>query len=96
MPSGSGPRRPPITSGAGYLERLGEHAAAREQRRLAETASAPGRSSIDEFLTGQQAYRRNDLKGASVALELALSLQPDHFWAQYLLAVCHLRGHLET
>ena len=80
---------------AGYLERLGDGAGAEAQRRLAGSASVSGSggSSIDDFLAGQQAYRRGDLKAASVALQKALSLQPDNFWAQYLLAVCHLRAH---
>ncbi len=75
---------------AGYLERLGEHAAAREQDALAARTSASA-SSIDEFLAGEQAYRQGDLPAAIAALQRALSLEPDHFWALYLLAVCHLK-----
>lgn len=78
---------------ATYLERAGDAAAAHRERKLAETAAPTDQSPVDDFLTGQLAYRKNDLKGASDALKRALSRQPDHFWAQYLLAVCHLRAH---
>jgi eukaryotic-like serine/threonine-protein kinase len=78
---------------ASYLDLLEDRAGARDQRRLARTATVSGGSAIDDFLTGERAYRKGDLKSAVVSLQRALSLQPDHFWAQYLLAVCHLRAH---
>jgi tetratricopeptide (TPR) repeat protein len=48
---------------------------------------------IDHFLVGYQYYRVDPGK-AIQAFENALDRQPDHFWAQYWLAVCHVRdGH---
>ena len=78
---------------AACLERLGDRAGAEAQRKQAETATASTGSPVDDFLTGQQAYRQNNLKTATAALQRTLSRQPDNFWAQYLLAVCHLRAH---
>ena len=78
---------------AGYLEQLGDHKSADEFKQLAAKASATGGSSIDEYLSGERAYRSGDLKGAIVALRRALAFEPDHFWALYLLAVCQLKAH---
>jgi serine/threonine protein kinase/Tfp pilus assembly protein PilF len=78
---------------AAALERSGERDAASAERGLAKAASASGESAVDHFLTGQQAYRQNDLKRAIEAFRHALTIQPDRFWAQYLLAVCLLKEH---
>jgi len=78
---------------AGYLERLGDTSGAGEQRRLAEASAGEGDTPVDHFLAGEQAYRKHDMKKAATAFGKALSLQPDHFWAQYLLGVCHLKSH---
>jgi len=78
---------------AGYLKRLGDHSGASAEERLAAKDSLAAGSSIDEFLAGEHAYRRGDLKAASTALRRTLLLEPDHFWALYLLAVCHLKAH---
>jgi len=89
--------RPPSRSyylrRASYFERLGDHAAARQQEQMAVKESGATSTSIDEFLAGEQAYRRGNLKAAIAALRRALSIEPDDFWALYLLAVCHLKGH---
>lgn len=41
---------------------------------------------FDYYLIGQELYRRNDWRGAERALERVARLEPDHFWAQALLA----------
>ncbi len=47
-------------------------------------------SAVDHFLTAlERAKRRNPLE-AIVHCQAALRLQPDHFWAQFLLATCYL------
>jgi len=76
-----------------YLEKLGDTEGAGAQRGLAETATGAGDSAVDYFLAGEQAYRKHDLKRAAASFGKALSIQPDHFWAQYLLGVCHLKAH---
>jgi tetratricopeptide (TPR) repeat protein len=48
-------------------------------------------TAFDHFLVGQERYQRQDLDGAAQAFDAALQLQPDHFWAQCLSAVCWLR-----
>ena len=49
-------------------------------------------SSLDHFLTGVERYRRGDCKSAAADFERALQMQPDHFWAQYYLALCWLQA----
>jgi serine/threonine protein kinase/Flp pilus assembly protein TadD len=78
---------------AAYFERTGERAAAQAERDRAATAHASGPSAIEDFLAGQEAGRKRDYEGAVAAFQRALMLRPDHFWAQYLLAVCHLKAH---
>jgi tetratricopeptide (TPR) repeat protein len=78
---------------ATYLERLGDKEGAQAERRLIEPDSGSGKSSVDDFLVGEQAYRNHDYKRAVADFRHALLLRPDHFWAQYLLAICHLKTH---
>jgi tetratricopeptide (TPR) repeat protein len=42
-------------------------------------------------LIGEEQYRRGDWQEAMHSFDRALSLQPAHFWAQFFLAVCHLK-----
>src|SRR5262249_56099385 len=42
-------------------------------------------------LLGEDQYRRGDWEQAMRSFNHALSLQPAHFWAQFFLAVCHLK-----
>jgi tetratricopeptide (TPR) repeat protein len=73
---------------ARYLEVLGrvrEAAAARKRADALRPVDA-----VDFFLLGDEAYRRKDLDQAIAHFQSALRRQPDHFWAQYLLAVCYL------
>src|SRR5262249_21773298 len=54
-------------------------------------AFLPPEGALDHFLVGEEQYRRGDWKQAMHAFNRALSLQPAHFWAQFFLAVCHLK-----
>jgi serine/threonine-protein kinase len=75
---------------AHLLEQLGEQAGARKDRDRA--ASLPPEGALDQFLAGEERYRRGDWGQAMDSFNRALSLQPGHFWAQFFLAVCHLKG----
>jgi len=55
----------------------------------------------DFFLAGVAAHDRGDLSLAIREFGGALRLQPDHFWARYLQAICYLKlpsgpGHLHA
>jgi eukaryotic-like serine/threonine-protein kinase len=78
---------------AAYIERIGDPDAAEDERRKAEDVPESGNSAVDDFLAGEQAYRNHDFKRAVSAFQRTLLLKPDHFWAQYLLAICHLKTH---
>jgi tetratricopeptide (TPR) repeat protein len=78
---------------ADCLARLGRaREAAAEERLVTESAGSENATAADEFLLGEQAYQAGDLHRAIESFRRALNLQPDHFWAQYLLAVCHIRS----
>ena len=72
---------------------VGRPSGASDERKLAERFPTSSWSAVDHFLTGEQAYRRNDLKLAIESFRHSLSIQPDRFWAQYFLAVCLLKDH---
>jgi serine/threonine-protein kinase len=46
---------------------------------------------LDCFLAGEDCYRRGDWQRALTFFHRALSHQPDHFWSQFLLALCQLK-----
>ena len=78
------PDEPPISNEPGTWSRP----------RLSATREMLARSdhsSVDDFLEGEDAYHRHDYKKAIQAFRRVLSREPDHFWAQYLLAICHLK-----
>jgi tetratricopeptide (TPR) repeat protein len=75
---------------AHFLEQLGEQAAARKER--SQAASLPPEGALDHFLAGEEQYRRGDWEQAANSFNRTLSIQPAHFWAQFFLAVCHLKG----
>ncbi|MFO0878190.1 MAG: protein kinase [Gemmataceae bacterium] len=80
---------------AAALDRRGDAAGAATAR--AEAASLPPVTAFDHFLTGQELSRAGDvarLEQGLGHLRTTLRLQPDHFWAQYLLALGHLRAPL--
>jgi tetratricopeptide (TPR) repeat protein len=74
---------------AGFLEQLGNHIAAQEARR--EAAAHPANRAEDWFLVGEEQYREGEWKQATNSFDHALSQEPSHFWAQFFLAVCHLK-----
>jgi tetratricopeptide (TPR) repeat protein len=74
---------------AHFLEQLGQHEEARKDRERA--ATIPLQGALDHFLVGEEHYRRGDWQQALHCFNRALSLQPAHFWAQFFLAVCHLK-----
>ena len=47
-------------------------------------------SAIDFFVLGAAAFGREDFEQAGASFRQALQQEPDHFWAQFLLALCHL------
>jgi serine/threonine protein kinase/Tfp pilus assembly protein PilF len=73
---------------ARYLKRLGDDPAAERESRRA--ASMPAASPVDFFLIGDENFREGQLTAAVTAFEKVLRYQRAHFWAHYLLAVCHL------
>ncbi|QEH34555.1 Serine/threonine-protein kinase PknB [Aquisphaera giovannonii] len=77
---------------AASLERLGLRDAARVEHRLARDSGAPA-SAQDEFLLGEQSYRRGDFLPAVDHFKKVLSMDPGHFWAGYLMALCFLKTH---
>jgi serine/threonine protein kinase/Tfp pilus assembly protein PilF len=78
---------------ASCLEQIGDTAGAETERRQAETLARDDDSSVDLFLAGEDAYHACDYKTAVRAFRRVLSREPDHFWSQYLLAICHLKEH---
>jgi serine/threonine protein kinase/Tfp pilus assembly protein PilF len=75
---------------AEFFERLGDLEQASKERNLA--ADHPLEGALDHFLAGEEQYRHGDWKKAGTLFNRALNLEPDHFWAQFLLAVCHLKS----
>ncbi len=78
---------------AAYLEHMGDRVRALAERRRAETGPKADHSSVDDFLEGEAAYRARDYKHAVQEFRRLLAREPDHFWGQYLLAICHLKEH---
>jgi serine/threonine protein kinase/Flp pilus assembly protein TadD len=76
---------------ARYLSELGKQAAAQEERQRAE--ATPATTALDYFLGGNEKFRSAALEQASKDLERAVRLQPNHFWAQYFLAICYLKAY---
>jgi len=74
---------------AACLARTGDKPGA-DRERLAADAQKPV-SAFDHFLAGQERFERQDFDGASQEFDMALQLQPDHFWAQASSAVCSLQ-----
>jgi tetratricopeptide (TPR) repeat protein/predicted Ser/Thr protein kinase len=53
------------------------------------TGSTPS-GALDYFLIGHQHLQQGELASARRAFDMALVLRPDHFWARFHLAMCHL------
>src|SRR5262249_2204153 len=73
---------------ARYLERAGDAAGADQARQQAQSLKPV--SAADRFLQGDDFYREHELKKARHEFDQALHQQPDHFWAQYYVALCDL------
>ena len=78
---------------AAYLAIMGDLNGAEAERRLADTVAKAEHSSVDDFLEGEVAYHSRDFDQAVQAFRRVLAREPDHFWGQYLLAICHLKEH---
>jgi len=74
---------------ADCLARRGDAKAADVERRTAE--ALPFVSALDHFLIGKELYKRGDWAGALPHFDRALLLQPGHFWAHCLSAICSLQ-----
>jgi tetratricopeptide (TPR) repeat protein/tRNA A-37 threonylcarbamoyl transferase component Bud32 len=75
---------------ARYLDLLGE---AEQSQKESERAQAlKPVHAVDFFLLGDEWYKRGQLTEAIVAFDHTLRLQPDHFWAQFFLALRYLES----
>jgi tetratricopeptide (TPR) repeat protein/predicted Ser/Thr protein kinase len=74
---------------ARYLDRRGDRAAAEQARGLAQAVQPT--TAADFFLQGDEYYRTDDVPLARHTFDQALHRRPDHFWAQYYVALCDLR-----
>jgi tetratricopeptide (TPR) repeat protein/tRNA A-37 threonylcarbamoyl transferase component Bud32 len=70
------------------LKVLNDPGAGAEQARADGTAPA---TALDHFDAALASYRTGDVKEASAGCAETLRLQPDHFWARYVRALCNLR-----
>jgi tetratricopeptide (TPR) repeat protein len=78
------------TRRARYLEQFGDGRGARDES--ARGAAIEATDAVDLFLLGQQQYQQGLLDQAGRTFEQAMRLRPDHFWAEYFLAVCSLKA----
>jgi eukaryotic-like serine/threonine-protein kinase len=82
------PVRAGLARRADYLELLGEADAARQARQAAD--QTPPSLAADYFLLGMGHYAREEFRQAMGPLTEALRIQPGHYGAEYVLAVCRL------
>jgi tetratricopeptide (TPR) repeat protein len=71
------------------LEALGKAAGARDENKRA--AGITPTIALDHFEEALTSYRADRVTEAKVACVRALLLRPNHFWGQYLQALCNLR-----
>jgi tetratricopeptide (TPR) repeat protein len=74
---------------ADLLARRGDAAAADTERVRAK--ALPTSSAIDHFLSGKDNYKRREWSAALAHFDEVLRIQPDHFWAHCLSAICDLQ-----
>ena len=74
---------------ADLLARGGDATAAERERARAEALQAS--SALDHFLSGKEQYKRRAWNTALSHFDKALLIQPDHFWAHCLSAICDLQ-----
>lgn len=58
---------------------------------IARSKELPPMRPVDHFLSGEEAYYGRQFEAALSSFRETLRLEPDHFWAHYFLAVCHLQ-----
>jgi tetratricopeptide (TPR) repeat protein len=75
---------------AQLLEKAGKLKAARQARDRADAITRP--TPLDQFLTGEEYYRRGQFAEASAAFDQVLVQRPGHFWAQFFHSVCALKS----
>jgi tetratricopeptide (TPR) repeat protein/tRNA A-37 threonylcarbamoyl transferase component Bud32 len=76
---------------ARYRSRTGdEKEAGLEQARA---AALPPRTALDHFLIALDAYGQGEWERVAVSCREVLRQQPNHFWAHFLRASVHLKGH---
>jgi tetratricopeptide (TPR) repeat protein len=73
---------------ARYRSLLGEHEGAAADRRQARLGP---QTALDHFLAGLQAWQKGEADRALADCDEALRQRPDHFWAQYVQALCHCK-----
>ena len=73
---------------AACLERAGDTDGAKHERLSADHTPPDG--AFDHFLTGLEQNKRGHIAEAKRHFGLVLQAQPNHFWAQCLLAICDL------
>jgi serine/threonine protein kinase/tetratricopeptide (TPR) repeat protein len=83
------PRRAYLLRRAACLSRRGDAQGAEHARSEAEQIQPA--SALDHFLTGQERFNNRDPSAARQHFKTALRLQPDHFAAHCLTAVCCLQ-----
>jgi eukaryotic-like serine/threonine-protein kinase len=74
---------------ADLLARRGDEAEAKAEREKAKAIQTT--SAIDHFLSGQEQYKRREWEAALSQFDLALLIEPKHFWAHCLSAICDLQ-----
>jgi tetratricopeptide (TPR) repeat protein len=75
---------------ARYLDLLGDDLGAAASWEEAERGQAD--TALDLFLDALALYRQRQSAEAATACARVLRLEPDHFWARYLQALCYLHG----
>jgi tetratricopeptide (TPR) repeat protein len=78
------------TRRARYLDLVGDKAGARAARE--EAGKGAPETALDLFLTALDGYREKQLAQATAGCDKVLRLEPDHFWARYLQALCYLQA----
>ena len=74
---------------ADHLSRRGDAAAAERERAMANALQIS--SALDHFLSGKEQYKRREWRAARSHFDEALLIQPEHFWAHCLSAICSLQ-----
>jgi serine/threonine protein kinase/tetratricopeptide (TPR) repeat protein len=80
---------------ARFLEQAEQPADASKER--AEAKRHPPDSYLDHYLAGRELYTQGKSEAAATCFVAALRRKPDHFWARYFLAMCHVQlGKLDA